>query len=74
MSKFLVDFDQDTTTKPTDAAYDHIILYGDCIQSNYESAQVFDFAKEYNTDDIMVDDEPITYMISDHFPVEFSFK
>lgn len=74
MSKFLIDFDADTTSKPTDAAYDHIILYGDSIQTNYEWAQVFDFQKEYNTDDILYDDEPITYLISDHFPVEFAFK
>jgi len=74
LSKFLIDFDADTTSKPTDAAYDHIILYGDSIQMNYESAQVFDFQKEFDTDNIFYEEEPITYMISDHFPVEFLFK
>jgi len=74
LSKFLIDFDADTTSKDTDAAYDHIIIYGDSLQTNYESAQVFDFSREMGTDDIFYENEPITHMISDHYPVEFAFK
>jgi len=73
-SKFLIDFDADTTAKDTDAAYDHIVLYGETIQANIGCAQVFDFEEAFKTKDILYEEQPLTFQISDHYPVEFSFS
>ena len=72
-SKFLIGFDEDTTTKTTDCAYDHIVVYGDTLPPTSGNAGRFDFQTFYNTDNIFHDGKPITELISDHFPVEFTF-
>ena len=70
----MIDFDADTTAKDTDAACDHIVLYGETIQANIGSAQVFDFEEAFKTKDILYEEQPLTFQISDHYPVEFSFS
>lgn len=69
---WLVPFTADTTVKDTDCAYDHLVLYGD-IQNHQQLAGVFNYQTHYDTDNIFYEDEAITDLISDHFPVEFSF-
>ena len=72
-ASWLLDFDVDTTVKSTDCAYDHIVLMGPNIQTAYSNPGVYDYQVEMNTDDIMFENEPITELISDHFPVEVTF-
>jgi deoxyribonuclease-1-like protein len=69
---WLIPFDADTTVSTTDCAYDHIVLYGN-IRDNVVSSGVFDYQTFYDTDQIFYNGEPITGLISDHFPVEFEF-
>jgi endonuclease/exonuclease/phosphatase family metal-dependent hydrolase len=71
-NEWIIPFSADTTVKDTDCAYDHIILYGD-IQNNQQNAGVFNYQTFYDTDNIFYEDESITELISDHFPVEFEF-
>ena len=74
---WVFDFDVDTTVKDTDCAYDHIVLFGrqgseSNIVSAYSDASVFNYAEYYQTDNIMYEGEPITDLISDHWPVEIT--
>ncbi|CAG5084610.1 Oidioi.mRNA.OKI2018_I69.PAR.g10690.t1.cds [Oikopleura dioica] len=69
---WLIPFEADTTVSPTDCAYDHIVLYGN-IRNNVVSSGVFDYQTYYDTDQIFYNGDPITDLISDHFPVEFEF-
>ena len=69
---WLIPFDADTTVSATDCAYDHIVLYGD-VRNNVASSGVFDFQTHFDTDNIFYEGDPITDLISDHFPVEFEF-
>ena len=69
---WLLPFTADTTVKDTDCAYDHLVLYGD-IQNNQQNAAVFNYETFYDTENIFFEGEPITDLISDHYPVEFSF-
>ena len=72
-SKWVFDFDSDTTVKSTDCAYDHIILKGDEIIENFEAAAVYRYDEELGTENIFYEGEPITELISDHYPVEIYF-
>ena len=71
---WLFDFDSDTTVKSTNCAYDHIILKGEQMIASFKNAAVFRYDDEMGTDNIMYEGEPITELISDHYPVEFSFQ
>ena len=71
---WLLDFSVDTTVSATNCAYDHIVLRGPNMASAFHGAQVFDYQTFYDTDNIFYDGEPITDLISDHFPVEVSFN
>ena len=71
---WLIGFDEDTTVKTTDCAYDHMVLLGPNIQSAYASPAVFDYAQFYGTDAIFYQDEAITELISDHYPVEVTIS
>ena len=71
---WLFDFDSDTTVKSTNCAYDHIILKGEKMIASFQNAAVFRYDDEMGTDDITFDGQPITELISDHYPVEFSFQ
>ena len=71
-STFVLDFMADTTVKSTDCAYDHLVLYGD-IRNNFQDGKVFNYDTFYDTDNIFYEGEPITELISDHYPVEFTF-
>merc|ERR1712062_717821 len=57
-----------------DCTYDHIVLRGPNMASAFHSAQVFDYQTFYDTDNIFYNGDPITDLISDHFPVEVSFN
>ena len=71
-STWVLDFTADTTVKDTDCAYDHLVLYGD-IKNNFQDGQVFNYETFYDTENIFYEGEPITDLISDHYPVEFTF-
>lgn len=73
-SGFLIGFDADTTVGATDCAYDHIVVFGDTLPGSSGDAGVFNYQTFYDTDNIFHDGEPITALISDHFPVEFTFS
>ena len=73
-STWLLDFDADTTVKSTDCAYDHIVLKGPNMSTSWSSPAVFDYQTFYDTDNIFYEGDPITELISDHFPVEFTFS
>ena len=73
LSTFLIPFETDTTVGATDCAYDHIVVYGDTLPDNSDAAGVFNYQTFYDTDNILHEGEPITDLISDHFPVEFTF-
>lgn len=68
-----LEFDVDTTVKDTDCAYDHIVLKGPTIRNTFSNAAVFDYQTYYGTDNILYNGEPITDLVSDHFPVEMYF-
>jgi len=77
-SLFLLPFNSDTTVKDTDCAYDHIVLKGDNMQAAWSNPGVFNYQTHYNTDEIFYTEdgeepEAITHLVSDHFPVEFTF-
>lgn len=69
---WLIPFEADTTVSSTDCAYDHIVLYGN-IRNSVVSSGVFDYQTFYDTDNIFYNGDPITGLISDHYPVEFEF-
>jgi deoxyribonuclease-1-like protein len=68
-----LEFDVDTTVKDTDCAYDHIVLRGPNIPNTFTNAAVFDYQTFYGTDNIFYQGDPITDLVSDHFPVEMYF-
>ncbi|KAI3388607.1 hypothetical protein SNEBB_003028 [Seison nebaliae] len=65
---WLIGDDADTTTKASECAYDRFILYGNQLQLAYEenSAQIFDFKKEYRMS------YSKTIKLSDHYPIEMN--
>ena len=73
-STSLINFETDTTVSATDCAYDHIVLKGDSLPSAANGGNVFNYQTFYDTDNILFEDQPITALISDHYPVEFNFS
>ena len=72
-SMWIFDFETDTTVKSTDCAYDHIILKGDELIQAFQSGSVYRYDVEMDTDNIFYEGDPITELISDHYPVEITF-
>jgi endonuclease/exonuclease/phosphatase family metal-dependent hydrolase len=68
-----IDESADTTVKTTDCAYDRIVVKGTDFVEDRGVGRVFDYATFYDTENIEYCDpdcEPITELVSDHFPVE----
>ena len=43
------------------------------MRAAWSDAAVYDYQTDMGTDNIFYEGEPITDLISDHFPVEFTF-
>jgi len=67
--------DADTTVKSTDCAYDRIVVKGPDVVEGTSEASVFNYVDEYKTEEKFYcktadNCEPISELVSDHYPVE----